>query len=374
MRSVRSVTNEAAIMKQHLLVIATCLLLGFNAGFAQNVGIGTTSPLNKLHVQVTGSSDGIRIDNVSEVGNVILQFRLEGVSKFTMGVDDADDDKFKIGTSSLTNNTAFVIERDMEIGIRTTEPGHMLHMTNGGGSVGSNSMAAFENYDQVGVALASYNRSLENANNAFEGVTYFQNGINNPAGVLGLAIAEQTQNNVATIGVVGHSNLWQGIGVVGSRRFDLGPDLGFGGQFYYDIGYTGGLYTISDRKTKEDIAPLNHALDIVNQLQPVSYTYNTERYPNMGLRRGLEYGFVAQEIQAILPEITARKTFLTNATGKRLPHQPASLESEEFVVIDYTRLIPILTQAIKEQQIAIDALEAEVERLREELDANQPKH
>lgn len=358
-------------MERLLLVTATCFLLGFNGISAQNVGIGTTSPLNKLHVQVNGSSDGIRIDNVSEVGNVILQFRLEGVSKFTMGVDDADDDKFKIGTSSLTNNTAISIERDMEIGIRTTEPAHMLHMTNGTGSVGSNSMAAFENEDQVGVALGSYNKGIENANNAFEGVTYYQNGTDNPAGVLGLAFAEQTQNNIATIGVVGHTNLWQGIGVVGSRRFDLGPDLGFGGQFYYDIGYTGGLYTISDQRTKEDIAPLSNALGIVDQLQPVSYRYNTQRYPNMGLRQGQEYGFVAQEVQAVLPDITAQKTFLTNATDKRLPHQSTNLKSEEFLVIDYSRLIPILTQAIKEQQAAIESLEDEVKQLREELNKAQ---
>lgn len=364
---VRSVNVEIAIMGQYFLVFATCFLLGHHSMSGQNIGIGTTAPMNKLHVQVNGPSDGIRIDNISETGNSILQYRLEGVAKFTLGVDDADGDKFKIGTSSLTSNTALTIERDMEIGIRTTDPAHMFHMTNGEGSVGSNSMAAFENEDQIGVALGSYNKSADNANNAFEGITYFENGINNPAGVLGLAFAEQTQNNVPTIGVVGHTNLWQGIGVVGSRRFDLGPDNGFGGQFYYDIGYTGGLFTISDQRTKQDIAPLQGALGIVSQLQPVSYKYNTARYPNMGLRRGQEYGFVAQEVQAVLPDITAHKTFLTNATGKRLPHQPADLASEEFLVIDYTRLIPILTQAIKEQQSSIEALEQKILLLEKEL-------
>ena len=367
MRLIRSALTGLANLKRPLLMLFLCLL-GMSTVVAQNIGIGTTSPMQKLHIQVNGVADGIRIDNVGTTGSPILQYRVKGTAKFTLGVDDTDDDKFKIGTTTLNNETAITIERDLEIGIRTNEPAHMFHMTNGEGSVGANSMAAFENDDQLGVALASYNKGLENENNAFEGVTYFENGLNNPAGVLGLAFAEQTQNNTATIGVVGHTNNWQGIGVVGSRRFDITPDNGFGGQFYYDIGYTGGLYTISDERTKQQIVPLNNALDIVNQLNPVAYHYDTQRYPYMGLRQGQEYGFVAQEVQAVLPDITAQKTFFTNATGKREPNSPASLNSEEFLVVDYTRLIPILTQAIKEQQSSIEQLQEEVRQLKEELD------
>ncbi len=371
MRLIRSVLTDLASLDRSLLALATSLLLVISPVFGQNIGIGTTSPMQKLHIQVNGPADGIRIDNVGDVGSPILQYRVKGTPKFTMGVDDADNDKFKIGTTTLSNKTVITIEYDLEIGIRTNEPSHMFHIVNGEGSVGANSMAAFENEDQIGVALASYNKGIENANNAFEGVTYFENGTANPAGVLGLAIAEQTQNNTATIGVVGHSNLWQGIGVVGSRRFDTGPDNGFGGQFYYDIGYTGGLYSISDQRTKSDVVPLSGALSIVNQLNPVAYHYDTGKYPYMGLRQGQEYGFLAQEVKALLPEITAQKTFFINATDKRVPHGETQLQEEEFLVIDYTRLIPILTQAIKEQQSAIENLQSEVQRLREELERSK---
>lgn len=361
-------------MKPSIPVVWSCSLLVFLlSGMvqAQNVGIGTTVPGNKLHVQVDAPNDGIRIDNVAAIGNPILQFRLDGVSKFTLGVDDGDADKLKFGTSSLSTSTFLTVEKDLNIGIRTTEPEHMFHMVNGSDEVGNNAMAAFENLDSKGVALAAYNQGNTNENNAFEGITFYTDGGSNPAGVLGLGFAEQTTNNVPIVGVVGHSNLWQGIGVIGSRRFDNGPDNGFGGQFYYDIGYTGGLYSISDARTKADIVPLHSALAIVNQLNPVSYRYDTERYPYMGLRQGREFGFVAQEVQQVLPEITATKTFLTNATKKRSPNQALEPASEEFLVVDYARLIPVLTQAIKEQQAAIEALEAEVKRLKKQVDQDQ---
>jgi len=334
---------------------------------AQNIGIGTRLPGHKLHVEVEASADGIRIDNVAANGDPILQYRINGSAKYTLGVDDSDEDRFKIGTTALTSETIMSFGQDRSIGIRTTEPGHFFHMTNGGETVGANSMASFDNSSPEGVALAGQTFQENNPNNAVEGVTYYNEGTSNPAGVFGLAFENYTVNNVATVGVAGHTNCWQGFGVVGSRRFDTGPDNGFGGQFYNDVGYTGNLYSISDQRTKQDIRPLSNALSIVNQLEPVSYHYDADRYPAMGLARGREFGFVAQDVARVLPEVTARKTFLTGAASERQPNAPQEMAAEEFVVMDYTRLIPILTQAIKEQQTTISELQREMETLRQEI-------
>lgn len=357
-------------MKQSFSAWLTCCLLVGCVGNAigQNIGIGTSIPAQKLHIEVDASSDGIRIDNIAANGDPILQYRIDGDAKFTMGVDDSDNDKFKIGTTSISSSTILTIEKDREIGIRTNEPAHMLHMVSGGGSVGANSMAAYENQDNQGVALGAYNTSRDNEFNVIEGVTYFEEGASNPAGIYGLAVSTQTINNVATVGVVGHTNLWQGFGVVGSRAANGGPDTGFGGQFYDDVGYTGGLYNISDRRTKKNIRPVGNALDVVNRLRPVSYEFDLERYPAMGLPQGREFGFVAQEVNTVLPEITATKTFMTNAAQTADPHAKRSAQTEDFVVVDYSRLIPILTQAIKEQQSTIERLESEVETLKKQVE------
>ena len=49
----------------------------------------------------------------------------------------------------------------------------------------------------------------------------------------------------------------------------------------------------------------------------------------------------------------------TNATGKREPNSPASLNSEEFLVVDYTRLIPILNDVVG--PIALQDASGEIE-------------
>lgn len=40
----------------------------------------------------------------------------------------------------------------------------------------------------------------------------------------------------------------------------------------------------------------------------------------MGLNKEMEYGFIAQEVQAILPEVVREKKMLTNACIEMTPH------------------------------------------------------
>ena len=98
-------------------------------------------------------------------------------------------------------------------------------------------------------------------------------------------------------------------------------------------------------------------------LNPVTYNYDLNKYPNMGLSNGLEYGFIAQEVQAVIPDVTRTKTFDTQACVEMKPGQQTPATSEEFVVMDYTRIIPILTKALQEQQEVIQSLEKRISEL-----------
>ena len=71
---------------------------------------------------VTGSEaiSGVEIDNTATDGDPTLAFTLSGTSLFTMGVDDGDSDKFKIGTTAIGTNTALTIDGSQNVGIGTT--------------------------------------------------------------------------------------------------------------------------------------------------------------------------------------------------------------------------------------------------------------
>lgn len=93
----------------------------------------------------------------------------------------------------------------------------------------------------------------------------------------------------------------------------------------------------SDRRLKENIKPLEQALDIVKQLEGVSY-----------LRKDTgenEIGFIAQDVQKVLPELVT--------------------EHSEYLGINYSRVVAVLVEAMKEQESRIKHLElklANIER------------
>ncbi|WED25146.1 tail fiber domain-containing protein [Roseobacter phage CRP-902] len=64
-----------------------------------------------------GSTTGLIVNNTATDGDPFLAFALSGTQTFTMGVDDGDSDKFKIGTTAIGTNTSLTIDStgDVEI-------------------------------------------------------------------------------------------------------------------------------------------------------------------------------------------------------------------------------------------------------------------
>jgi len=105
--------------------------------------------------------------------------------------------------------------------------------------------------------------------------------------------------------------------------------------------------TYSDKRIKTDIQPIFDAIDKVNLLNPVYYqkhdSYVENDFLNIDYDSSVKsLGFIAQEVYNVIPE--AVNTGTTN----------------ELWAMDYTKIIPILTKAIQEQQALIKALEQRI--------------
>jgi Chaperone of endosialidase/Secretion system C-terminal sorting domain len=90
------------------------------------------------------------------------------------------------------------------------------------------------------------------------------------------------------------------------------------------------LFVSSDMRFKKDVKTIENALDKIKALRGTTYTYDRENFPNRNFRTGLSYGFIAQEVEKVIPEMAAKS-------------------DDGYYAVEYVALIPVLTEAIKEQ-------------------------
>lgn len=100
------------------------------------------------------------------------------------------------------------------------------------------------------------------------------------------------------------------------------------GNFSANVVTVVDLNSTSDRELKDNIAPINDPMTILNQLEGVGFTWKHSGEQS--------YGIIAQELEKVLPELVH--------------------EVDGHKMVCYIPLIAFLIQAIKQQQIQIDNL------------------
>jgi hypothetical protein len=173
-------------------------------------------------------------------------------------------------------------------------------------------------------------------------------------GVVGIG-----QNNTATTGYIGV----QGVETTGTNFAVLSSG---------DFAYTAGIVNLSDKRLKKNIKPIENAIEIINRINPKYYDMKWEdrKFKNIGLSRKPQMGFIAQELEQILPNLVSDKIVPLNNnlyTKKELQQNPSlakkASEDMDVKMVNYVQMVPLLTQAIKEQQELIKKLEARIEKL-----------
>lgn len=106
----------------------------------------------------------------------------------------------------------------------------------------------------------------------------------------------------------------------------------------------------SDERLKENIRPIESALDKVSSLNGVQYNANALAELFGYDRAKPEVGLLAQQVQAVVPEAVELAPFdLTDKPGE-------SKSGEHYLTLKYERLVPLLVEAIKELKAEVDEL------------------
>lgn len=117
-------------------------------------------------------------------------------------------------------------------------------------------------------------------------------------------------------------------------------------SFSLDIGVNGdgtaaianSWLSYSDDRFKTDIININNPLERLNKISGYYYFWKDAN------DKSRQVGVIAQEVEKVLPEIVS-----TNEEG--------------YKAVDYSKLTPLLIEAVKEQQKHIEMLEQRIEEL-----------
>ena len=70
-----------------------------------------------------------------------------------------------------------------------------------------------------------------------------------------------------------------------------------------DIYATGTSTSASDLRYKRDVEPVRGALDVVRVLNPITFAFKTESFPEKRFPETIQAGFIAQELESSLPHL-----------------------------------------------------------------------
>ena len=130
----------------------------------------------------------------------------------------------------------------------------------------------------------------------------------------------------------------------------LAKSLG-NGELYNSANIKGlSFISTSDRRIKQKITHFTGALSKVMLLNTKTYFYNTEAFPRFEAEKDKpKIGFIAQEIEAVFPEMVTTDGDEVGLKGVR-----------------YGQLTAVLVKAIKEQQAMIDNQKEMIDVLQQE--------
>jgi len=273
-----------------------------------NVGIGTTSPLAKLHL--VGE---LRNSFGSGVGGTNYLNIIDGVSngfRTTITTGNAITYTFHNGA----NSEVVSILESGRVGINSTSPIYQLEVTSNSDDL---YIAAVGSAPSLNLRDASISASI--------------------AGTIGLATNTNNfiQNSVPgdlCISTRGPSS--GGAYIIFGSGSTMTAYISGSGDMYI----AGALTQGSTRNIKENITPISNALSIVTQIQGVTY----DKIDGSAIN---EPGFIAEDMYSVLPS-------LVSLDRKGDPQG-----------IKYTNLTAYLLEAIKEQQQQINNLQEQVNKL-----------
>jgi hypothetical protein len=367
--------------------------LALGTGFAEkmridssgNVGIGTTSPGSPLTIDTGGTADALRIGN-SAGTDTFIRLGSTGTNTDTHGVIkyDKDDNYLSLVVAGESHGGGgILIANGGNVGIGTSSPSSKLHIAenasgttdmlilhaNADGAGENNGIASIKLMGDAEHAAFIKGGHTTNGNTILTFHTDAHDSGKNPQERMrilddGAVVINATarpvvgteflgvhggsaSNSVGIAAAVSHN---EGIPFFASNSSNSFADrlmrfaAGSGGDVRGTIIFNGSAMVYggtSDYRLKENITSISDGITKLKNLNPINFNWiKDETNTNI-------MGFLAHEVQAVMPEAVAGEKDAVDSKGK-----------EDYQEMDYGRITPLIVAALQEAIGRIEALEA----------------
>jgi hypothetical protein len=242
-----------------------------------NVGVGTTSGTTKFHVNNNGSTNTTFFVDAGNCPNTQVLFEHSG---------DNTPVPFAIRKSGYVGSSDSFGVLYIDMAHNVTNGGSNLHFTL------RNSANATQEYSGLGGYI------IDNSSTSADGGIRFW----------------VTENNTTRV---------KSMDLINTGTLRVRGDV---------VAY----YSFSDERLKNNISPIEGALEKVMKLQGVTYEWKD------GVRAGKkDIGLIAQQVQQVVPEVVKEQ---------------GRIDGNEYLSVNYEHLVGLLVESIKELKAEIDEL------------------
>jgi hypothetical protein len=149
----------------------------------------------------------------------------------------------------------------------------------------------------------------------------------------------------------------------------------FAGFFDGNVTVQGNFTVASDDKLKVNVNPVDNALAIIQQLDAKTYDFRTD-IKGVSLPEGHQIGLLASQVEKAapmlvkeiitpvameIPAVVLPENAAKSGDGNPVPPQNQKEEMYSYKAVNYIGLIPVLIQAVKEQQQMIEKLQKQLQ-------------
>tara|TARA_B100000035_G_scaffold46528_2_gene35302 strand:+ start:19087 stop:19830 length:744 start_codon:yes stop_codon:yes gene_type:complete len=158
---------------------------------------------------------------------------------------------------------------------------------------------------------------------------------------IGIEGVTDVEDNSFNVGCYRGMNVW-GQMTVKRGGATINGDMLVSGN----ISATGDVvaFVTSDGRLKDDQSPISGSLQKISTLDPVEFNWSEKQSTYVGH----DIGLIAQQVQAIAPEIVTERP-------------------DGYLAMKYDKMVPLLVGAIQDQQKIIDEMRAELDEIKSKI-------